>query len=81
MIDKQTAIEQGKKLVELVANEDWRAIGRVVDFLRANGCNYNDVRDIACNATGLEPNAWETILYQVDEAESQDEHEDDGDDV
>lgn len=58
-------------LVEAIKANDVRRVARLCDAARMAGLNYKDIADIACRAAGLEPAAWDALLYEADTAEGE----------
>lgn len=58
-------------LAAAIAARDLRKIRDLADHARACGMNYNELSRQACACAKIEPAEWESILYDVDTAESE----------
>jgi len=49
-----------------VSERDARTAGRVADFLRNKGLNYQQILSLVQGVTPIDPRAWEALLYAAD---------------
>jgi hypothetical protein len=61
-----------QEIARAVAEGNAKRAGELATVLRfRRGMTYDQISDYACLVAGIEPNEWESLMYEADEEDNQ----------